>query len=68
MNKTNKLKERRQAEGLTQTQLAERTGITLLMIRKYEQGQRDINKAQCNTVLRLAKALNCTIEDIIDGV
>lgn len=36
------------------------------MLQKYEQGDRDLNKAQAETVYKLAKALNCKMEELID--
>lgn len=54
------LKKRRKAMGLTQEELAERSGISLRMIRAYEQGTQDISKAEASTVLRLANCLGCT--------
>ncbi len=61
-----RLKEKREAAGLSQGALAKAAGVSAPMIQFYEQGQRDINKAQVQTVYKLAKALNCTIEDIIE--
>lgn len=60
------LKEIRQKIGLSQRDLAERSGISLRMIQKYEQGQKDINKAQATTVYKLSKALKCNMEDLLD--
>lgn len=60
------LKEIRQKMGLSQRDLAERSGISLRMIQKYEQGQKDINKAQATTVFKLSKALKCNMEDLLD--
>ena len=34
----------------------------------YEQGTKDINKAQGYTLYRLSKALKCNIEDILERV
>ncbi len=61
-----KLAKIRKARGFTQAELAEAAGITLRMVQLYEQRQNDINKAQVDTVLALAKALGCDIEDILD--
>lgn len=49
---------------LTQAMLAEKSGINVRIIQSYEQGIRDIRKAQFDTVLRLAKALECEPEDL----
>lgn len=56
----------RKARGFTQQQLSEASGVTLRMIQLYEQRQNDIGKAQAGVVLRLAKALGCNVEDLMD--
>lgn len=61
-----KLQRIRKARGFTQQQLSEASGVTLRMIQLYEQRQNDINKAQVNVVLSLAKALGCDVEDILE--
>ena len=50
---------------LTQAMLAEKSGVNIRLIQSYEQGLRDINKAQLSTVLKLAKALECEPEELI---
>ena len=60
-----KLQEIRKARGFTQQQLAEASGVSLRMIQLYEQGQNDIQKAQAQVVLSLAKALGCDVEDLL---
>ena len=65
-NRKTRLSEIRKARGFTQPQLSEASGVSLRMIQLYEQRQNDINKAQVNIVLSLAKALGCEIEDIIE--
>ena len=62
----NKLKEKRMQRKLSQSQLAKASGVSLRMLQKYEQGDRDLNKAQAETVYKLAKALNCKMEALID--
>ena len=65
-NRKSKLHMIRKARGFTQQQLSEVSGVTLRMIQLYEQRQNDLNKAQVNVVIRLAKALGCDVEDLID--
>ena len=60
------LKTKREATGLSQSGLAERSGVSVRMIQSYEQGFKDINKAQVMTVYKLAQALDCKVEDLID--
>jgi len=50
----------RQRMGLTQRELAERSGIPVRSIQQYEQRQKHINRAGFETVIALARALNCT--------
>ena len=52
--------------GLTQLELAARSGVNLRNIQDYEQGHKDINKACAITVYKLAQALNCKVEDIVE--
>ena len=54
-----------QASGLSQLQLAEAAGVNVRMYQKYEQGDRDISKAQLSTLLRICKALSCKLSDIV---
>lgn len=58
------LKRLRMYHGLTQKELSEKSGVSLRMVQLYEQGQNDLSKAQVSVVLSLAKALDCTIEDL----
>ena len=60
------LKRIRRANGFSQKQLAEVSGVTLRMIQLYEQRQNDINKAQASTLSRLARSLNCRMEDLME--
>ena len=60
------LKRIRTAYGLTQAELAKRSGVSLRSIQMYEQRNKDINKASVDTVHSLAKVLGCAIEDLIE--
>lgn len=51
---------------LTQSKLSELSGINVRMIQHYEQGVKDINKAQAITVYKLAEALGCNMSDLIE--
>lgn len=62
----NKLKEIRTQQGLSQSLLSKETNVSLKTLQAYEQGDRDLNKAQAETVYKLAKALNCKMEELID--
>ena len=60
------LKRIRRANGFSQKQLAEVSGVALRMIQLYEQRQNDINKAQASTLSALARSLNCRLEDLME--
>ena len=60
------LKYMRELQGLSQSDLADKSGVSVRMIQNYEQGTNDINKAQVITVLQLAEALECDVYDIIN--
>jgi transcriptional regulator with XRE-family HTH domain len=60
------LKRIRQASGLSQAKLAEVSGINVRMIQYYEQGAKDINVAAALTVHKLAQALDCSVEDLLE--
>ena len=52
----------REAAGLSQSQLAEKSGVGLRSIQMYEQRQKDIDKAQASTLYRLSCVLSCPME------
>ena len=60
------LKRMRTAYGFTQAELAGRSGISLRSVQMYEQRSKNINKASADTMYRLAKTLDCTMEDLIE--
>jgi y4mF family transcriptional regulator len=47
------VKERRKMENLTQLELAERSGVALTVIRKIEQGKKNLNLDKVNILLQL---------------
>lgn len=59
------LKQLRNQAGLSQSQLAMIADVSIRMIQKYEIGDKDIQKAQAITVYKLARALDCSMEDVI---
>ena len=61
-----KLKEMRLKRRLSQSQLAYLSNVNVRNIKTYEQNENDINKAQVNILLSLARVLNCSIEDILN--
>lgn len=61
-----KLANIRTSLGLSQSELAKSAGVSLRSIQMYEQRNNDINKAQLNRLLTLAKALGCRVDDILE--
>ena len=62
-----KLKHIRTAKGYSQKQLAELSGVSLRSIQMYEQRNKDINKAQSDSLFRLSKILGCAMEDLLEN-
>lgn len=60
------LKKFRIGAELSQAKLAEKSSVNIRMIQHYEQGSKDINKAEAITVYRLAQTLNCYMEDLLE--
>lgn len=61
-----KLKSVRKHSRLTQEALAAKSGVSLNTIRAYERKNKDLNKAQFDIVMRLARALKCDISELLD--
>lgn len=61
-----KLADKRKNKNMTQQQLADKSGVAVRSIRAYEQGSKAINKAQAITVYKLAKALKCKMNDLLE--
>lgn len=51
---------------LSQSMLAEKSGVNIRIIQSYEQRIRDINKAQFSTVVKIAEALECNPVDLLE--
>lgn len=65
-HKETHLKTVRKARGLTQAELARKSGVSLRSIQLYEQRVKDINKASCISIFNLAKVLSCDIEYLLE--
>ena len=59
------VKAARKASGLTQKELAAKSGSNLRAIRSYEQGQVDIGKASAREVLNLCSVIGCSPERLL---
>ena len=61
-----KLKIARKHRGLTQEALANESGVSLNTIRAYERKSKDLNNAQFDIVMKLAKALKCEVSELLE--
>ena len=52
--------------GMTQKELAEKSGTSLRMVQVYEQRKQDIRKAEAQTLVNLSRVLGCGVEDLFD--
>ena len=57
----------RRKASLSQSELAAMSGVSLRSIQMYEQRQSDISHAQFYTLNALARALNCSVYDLMDN-
>lgn len=61
----NPLKRFRKNASLTQRALADRSGLSLRVLRAYEQSQLSLSNASAAALLRLARVLGCKVEDLL---
>ena len=57
---------RRQGAGMSQSELARKAEISVRTLQSLETGVRNIDKVAVLTALKLARALDCNIENILD--
>lgn len=67
-NPETRLKQVRQRAGLSQSELAEQSGVPLRTIQQYEQRKKNINKAKAEYLVMLARVLNCPAEELIEPI
>ena len=60
------LKELRKLCGMTQKELAERSGINVRRIQKYESGEYSLNNMTAKTAYAISHALGCSIDDLVN--
>lgn len=63
----NRLSELRKATGMTQAQLSRVSGVNLTTLQKLENGTNRLLGARTEITLKLAKALNVTVEHLVSG-
>lgn len=61
------LKKMRESAGLSQAQLAEKSGVNKRTLQVYEQGYRNIDGASLETLVSIAAALDCKLADILEN-
>ena len=65
-NPETRLKTKRINCGLSQSELAADSGVSIRQIQLFEQRQRNINNASAITLLMLSKSLHCSMESLIE--
>lgn len=60
-----KLKMYREKKNYSQNDLAILSNVPLRTIRSYEQNKNDISKAQYETLYKLSKTLDCSVDDLV---
>jgi len=65
ISKLNNISKIRKIKGYTQSKLAELSGVNIRLIQKYESGERDFKKAQVLTAIKIADALQITVDELI---
>lgn len=67
LQRETKLKTIRENRGVSQKELSDLSGVKLRSIQMYEQRVNDIDKAQGQTLFKLARVLGCSIEDLLEN-
>lgn len=65
-NSVPNIKKIRLAAGLSQSELSKISEVPLKTIQQYEQKQKNINAAKAETIIKLAKSLSCTVEQLME--
>jgi transcriptional regulator with XRE-family HTH domain len=60
------LKRIREAAGMSQSQLAGEASVSLRSIQMYEQRNKDVNRAQAITLVKIARILGCEAEALLE--
>lgn len=67
MTAVTKLAQLRLKLNMTQSDVATKAGVLLSTYQKLDNGSTDIVKAQAGIVVKIAKALNTTVEELIEN-
>ena len=60
------LQDKRRASGMSQSELAKAAEMSVRTLQALEVGARNIDNVSVLTALKLARALGCSIEDILE--
>ena len=61
-----RLKAHREIMGLSQSELASRSGVPVRTLQQYEQKRKNINNAKATYLVNLAGALHCDVRDLME--
>lgn len=64
-NRINSILYNRSVMGMTQKELAEKSGINIRQIQKYESGEYDTGNMTLKNAIALADALGCSTKDLL---
>ena len=64
-NTINNVLYNRSVMGMTQQDLADKSGINIRQIQKYESGECDIGNMTLKNAVSLARALECSVEELM---
>ena len=64
-NKLNGVIFHRTRLGMTQKELAEKAGINIRQVQKYESGEYDIGNMTLKNALSISEALKCDVRDLL---
>ncbi|MBQ9768073.1 MAG: helix-turn-helix transcriptional regulator [Lachnospiraceae bacterium] len=65
-NPETRLKRFRKRAGVSQSELAELSGVPVRTIQQYEQRQKNINKAAAESLVNMARVLCCEVADLME--
>ena len=64
-NKISSILYNRSVMGMTQRELAEKSGVNIRQIQKYESGEYDARNMTLRNAVALARVLECSTEDLL---
>lgn len=64
-NKISSILYNRSVMGMTQKELAEKSGVNIRQIQKYESGEYDVGNMTLKNAILLSEALECDVRDLL---